>query len=296
MAAAIILALAIVVIPVGSTGAFASSGSSVLTPSTGSESISGGAATVDYSNASEGYIMASYSGSTRGKLQITKSGGTTYTYDLRSGYEVFPLTAGSGTYTVNAFENVHSNQYALLAGTSISVSLRNDQLPFLYPNQYVSFNSGSDAVALGAQLAAGETDPLKVVSGVYNWVTQNITYDTDKAAKVQSGSLTGYLPNVDSILASRKGICFDYASLMAAMLRSQGIPTRLQVGYVSGGLYHAWLSVFTTDTGWINHAIYFDGARWTLMDPTFAAGSGQNSDAVMQFIGDGTNYSAVYIY
>lgn len=68
------------------------------------------------------------------------------------------------------------------------------------------------------------------------WVTDNVAYDTQLAATVKSG----YVPDPDSVLAKRSGICYDYASLMAAMVRSQGIPARLVVGYAADNIYHAW--------------------------------------------------------
>ena len=68
---------------------------------------------------------------------------------------------------------------------------------------------------------------------------KNFTYDYDKAATVSSG----YLPVVDTVLDSKTGICFDYAAVMASMLRSQNIPTRLEIGY-AGDAYHAWISVY----------------------------------------------------
>ena len=105
---------------------------------------------------------------------------------------------------------------------------------------------------------------------------------------------SGYLPDVDEILASGKGICFDYASLMAAMLRSQNIPTKLVVGY-TGYVYHAWINVYAQESGWVEGVIFFDGSQWKLMDPTFAS-SGKSSDAILAYIGDGTNYSAKYFY
>ena len=80
---------------------------------------------------------------------------------------------------------------------------------------------------------------------------------------------------------------------MATMLRSQGIPTRLEVGYV-GDAYHAWISVYITDIGWINGIIEFDGKDWTIMDPTFAASSSEQE--VKDFIGDGHNYMTKYVY
>ncbi|MCQ2541968.1 MAG: transglutaminase-like domain-containing protein, partial [Lachnospiraceae bacterium] len=84
-----------------------------------------------------------------------------------------------------------------------------------------------------------------------------------------------------------------YAAVMATMLRSQGIPTRLEVGY-AGQAYHAWISTYVSDVGWIDGIIQFNGSSWTLMDPTFAANS--DKDAFEQFIGDGNNYVTLYKY
>ena len=84
----------------------------------------------------------------------------------------------------------------------------------------------SACVRKGEALSSGCASDLDVVSSVYSFVTKNIAYDNAKAATVQSG----YAPFPDNTLASGKGICFDYASLMTAMLRSQQIPTRLEVG------------------------------------------------------------------
>ena len=104
----------------------------------------------------------------------------------------------------------------------------------------------------------------------------------------------GYLPVLDTVLAEKKGICFDYAALMAGMLRSQGIPCKLVVGY-AGTAYHAWISVWTEASGWVEGAIYFDGTTWQRMDPTFAS-SGKGSESIMKYIGDGSNYTVKYLY
>ena len=68
-----------------------------------------------------GYIMVKYTGSVgKIKIQITKSGSETYTYDLNNSgvYEVFPLSEGSGSYQVKVFENIQGNQYSCLLYTS----------------------------------------------------------------------------------------------------------------------------------------------------------------------------------
>ncbi len=270
----------------------------VLTPSTGAQTKSGRGATIDYSNSSHGYIMAKYSGNVQKiKIQITRSGSSTYTYDLNNGgrFEVFPLTGGDGTYKIEIYENVSGNQYALACGTSVQVSLANDFYPYLYPSQFVNFTAGSAAVKKSDELDGGSEDVLTIVKNVYTYVISNVAYDNDKAAAVSRGGMTGYVPNVDSTLAVGKGICFDYAALMTAMLRCQGIPTRMQFGYVSGGVYHAWISVYSSAAGWIDNVIYFDGANWKLMDPTFAASSG-GSAGIMEFIGNGSNYQVSFNY
>ncbi len=266
----------------------------VLTPvASGTEVYSGGGAQIDASNAGEGYVMVKYDGNVaKIRVQITRDGGSTYTYGLSASgtYNVLPLSQGSGGYTINVFENVYDNQYALVLGQYISANLRSSVLPFLYPNQYVNFYDGCQTVSKGARLASTATNDLEIVENVYNYVIHNITYDFDKAASVSFG----YLPNVDTILNSGTGICFDYAAVMATMLRTQNIPTKLVVGY-AGQVYHAWISTYITDIGWVNGIIYFDGQSWVRMDPTFAS-SGNESGDIMNYIGNGSNYNAMFVY
>lgn len=247
-------------------------------------------AAIDASNTSEGYIMVNYKGTNpKVKLQITGSNGVTYTYNLHGGYEIFPLSSGDGSYKVAVYENVTSNQYSTALSQTIKVTITNIFGPNLYPNQYVDFNLGSQVVAQSMQLAQSCNSDLEVVTKVYNYVTSTISYDHTKAATVQSG----YTSKVDEIMLSGTGICLDYAAVMASMLRSQNIPTRLEVGY-AGQAYHAWISTYITDVGWVNGIIEFDGESWSLMDPTFAANSSET--ALKNFIGDGSNYKTKYIY
>ncbi len=251
-----------------------------------------GRVTVDASNIGQGYVMVKYCGGAgRIKVQITKNA-ETYTYDLnaRGAYEVFPFSEGDGTYTLKVFEHVNGNQYAQAFSQSLSVSMPDPFAPFLTPNQYVNFADGGAVVQAGTQAASAAMDEIGVVTSIYNYVIGNITYDNAKAASVQSG----YLPNVDQILAEKKGICFDYAAVMAAMLRSQDIPAKLVIGY-TGGMYHAWINVYIESVGWIDNIIYFDGQNWSLMDPTFAS-SGGNDESIRQYIGNAANYQAKYTY
>ena len=251
-------------------------------------------AIIDYSNAQDGYIMAKYIEATdlKIKLLITVPDGVQYTYSLYPGsdFEVFPLSGGDGEYSIGVFRQVEDTRYAMVLSTTINVALVNEFAPFLRPNQYVNFNQNTEAVRKAAELTAGISDLLEKVAVIYHFVTTNVVYDVELAQTVESG----YLPDVDRTLSTGKGICFDYAALMSAMLRSQGIPTKLVIGY-TGDQYHAWISVFSEEYGWLDDIILFDGETWSLVDPTFAAG-GMSSDSLAQFIGDGTNYTEKFLH
>ncbi len=249
-------------------------------------------AVIDYSNTQDGYVMVCYTGSTSKRLKAQVKGpGTTCTYDLTPGvWATLPLTDGNGSYQAAVFENVDGNQYATVVSASFSVNLTDEFAPYLRPNQYVDYASAPNTVAKAAELTAGIADPLEQVKVIYNFVVDNLTYDYDLAANVKSG----YLPVLDSVLARRKGICFDYAALMTGMLRSRDIPCKLVIGY-AGTVYHAWISVWTQESGWIDDVIFFDGTTWHRMDPTFASSSNRSA-SVLQYIGDGKNYTVKYNY
>ena len=249
-------------------------------------------ASIDYSNSSDGYVFVTYTGTNeKVKLQITGPNEVKYTYSLKTdgSSDDFPLSAGDGKYLINVFENIKDTQYSLACSTEIDVTLKDVYLPFLYPNQYVKFNEDCKAVDKAAELAAPADSDLDVVSNIFNYIIRHVTYDQEEAETVQSG----YLPDVDEVLETGKGICLDYSALMVAMLRSQQIPTRMEVGY-AGDAYHAWLSVYIDGVGWVNGLIEFDGVDWSLMDPTFTASNG--SEYLKSFIGEGDNYTLKYIY
>ncbi|MDO4187864.1 MAG: transglutaminase-like domain-containing protein [Lachnospiraceae bacterium] len=265
----------------------------VLTPvASGNSLLSSDNMTVDISNASEGYIIIRYSGdSEKTKFQITGPSQVTYTYNIAASEDVvIPLSSGSGSYMLTAYESIGNDQYAACFSDEFNVNITNEFGPFLYPNQYVDFNENTKAVTKAKELVSSASCDLEAVGLIYDFVINNVTYDQEEAKTVE----TNYLPDVDEVMDTGKGICFDYASLMAAMLRSQGIPTRLEIGYAKDA-YHAWISVYTKDQGWIGGVIQFDGSNWTLMDPTLASNS-KDISKIKSFIGDGSSYTVKYMY
>ena len=254
---------------------------------------------LDTSNSGDGYFYIRYTGDNQKvKLQIFSDTSITYTYNIAPGVDtVIPFNLGSGEYSLTVYENIQDNEYAMVYSEDMDIKLNDELKPFLYPNQYVWFTAESDTTALAKQLTDGCTNELEAVGKVYDYMIKNITYDYDKAANVQPG----YLPDVDEILSIKTGICFDYSAVMSSMLRSVGIPTRMEIGY-SGDAYHAWVSVYTKDQGWINDIIQFDGTQWTLMDPTFDANSADSSHGdLSKLLGSGgkgkkATYTMMYNY
>ena len=258
----------------------------------GTKTKKGSKAVIDYSNTQDGYVMVQFTGQTKTRIKAQVKGPTTtYTYNVTPGtWEVFPISDGNGKYQVSVFENVSGTKYAAVTSVQMDVKLKDEFAPFLLANQYVNYKLDSKTVAKAKELVKPEMKVLDKVGAIYNFVVGNLVYDTQKAATVKSG----YLPVVDTVLAEKKGICFDYAALMTSMLRSQGVPCKLVVGY-AGTAYHAWISVWSAETGWVDGAIMFDGKNWQRMDPTFAS-SGKKSESIMKYIGDGKNYTVKYLY
>lgn len=247
---------------------------------------------IDFSCADDGYISAVYTGkSERAKLRV-KCGDLQYDHDLAADgtREFFPLME-SGSYSVKVYELVTGKSYGEAVSAEFEVKIENSTEMYLYPNKYVTFDSGSDCVEKAAELCSGIDDDVERIAVIFGYVADNITYDKQLAATVKSG----YIPDPDRTLDKGTGICFDYASLMAAMLRSQGIPARLVIGWAEPDIYHAWNEIYTDETGWITPELFLKKKGFNIADATFYAGN-SDKEKIADYIEDESNYSAVYRY
>ena len=225
---------------------------------------------IDYSNANQGYILVKSKTSDHNRLKVMiLKDDSKYTYDLNRDleFESFPLNMGDGTYSIKIYENIEDDEYGLLFSEDIEASLDNEFVPFLYPNQVVDYNTSTKCIEKSFELVKDDTTDLDRVDHIYHWVLDNVTYDWDKVEEVQGKYV---LPVLDDIYDDGEGICFDYAAIMAAMLRVQHIPTKVVTGMVSEG-YHAWIEVYIDNMGWIKPHVYFNSGEWTQMDPTYDA-------------------------
>ncbi|MBQ8110297.1 MAG: transglutaminase family protein [Clostridia bacterium] len=215
--------------------AYASSADAVWPESSGEVVQTDGKLVVDASHMEQGYIMCCVSAPTnhRLKVRMTYANGAQLTYDLdnEGDYEVFPLQLGSGNYEFALFENVSGTKYSSEGKVTLSAQLTDENAAFLVPNQYVNYVRTTNAVIKSDELA---TDG-DVYQRIKDFMTEEFSYDFVRAKTISPGEL----PEIDHCFESRAGICQDLSAVMVCMLRVQGIPAKLMIGYADQ-YYHAW--------------------------------------------------------
>lgn len=212
----------------------------------------------DIAKLENGVVAVSYDSgsSSRLKLSVEKNG-KKINYDLQNDgtIEHFPLQMGEGTYIVSVLENTEGKSYRYISSKTIELDLTNDNSVYLASVQNINWNYDMQAIKKAAELTKGMKTDKEKINAIYKYLVDNFDYDYDKL-----GTLTStYIPDIDETLSSGRGICYDYSSLMAAMLRSQGIPAKLVKGYsplVTG--YHAWNEIYDSESG-----------EWIVVDSTY---------------------------
>ncbi|WP_019850143.1 transglutaminase family protein [Desulfitobacterium sp. PCE1] len=214
----------------------------------------------DYFNTSDigkGVIRITYDGGGKTKVMIQKED-EKYTYDINSSgkTESYPLQFGDGTYKISLLANTSGNSYKLIASKSVDVKITNPNSVYLTSIQTINWNVDSKAVAKAAELTKDIDDLGKKATVLWDYMVKNNSYDYNKLATLS----TDYLPVIDQTLAEKKGICYDFSSLYAAMLRSQGKPAKLVKGYApkNAAGYHAWNEVYDESKG-----------QWIVIDTTY---------------------------
>ena len=146
--------------------------------------------------------------------------------------------------------------YVLIVSILIIVLLFSVYI-FVYKQDNFSLTNGqailwdTDTVKLSDEICGDcDTDEEKV-KAIYNWMIHNFEYDYDCEPLIQ------YL-NVRKTLSTRKGICYDFSHLFAALCRSQNITCYVVDGDKrdNAQYHHTW------------NRVYFDGSWWD-MDVTF---------------------------
>lgn len=259
-------------------------------------------ASLDLSSTSQGFAIASckaastvmvlvdYTGQDSSGRALQRS--SQYVISNDGSPHVIPLPESGYEYSVSVNVKIEGTeeQYSVYVRETFMVNLESEFAPFLIPNMLVDYDGQSDIVAFSYDLTKHCETKLEIAQQVYYWITHNVVYDESKAEAVSTRALRYYDPLPDAVLADKDGICYDYASLAAAMLRANGIPCKLVKGWARSGsteVYHAWNEIWLEETGWIAVKVPTTPKEWMRIDTTFAAGGASEA-----FVGDGSNYYA----
>ena len=123
--------------------------------------------------------------------------------------------------------------------------------------------------ALAKQMTAGATNDIEQARAIESHLRTDFGYTLQLPSKPVADPLAYFL------FERRKGHCEYFASSMAVMLRTLGIPSRVVTGFQSG-TYNpitGWRVIRASDAhSWVE--AWLDGRGWTTFDPTpFATGS-----------------------
>lgn len=158
-------------------------------------------------------------------------------YDLSGerAFETFPLTSGSGRYTVALYRQVEGKRYARVGLVRFSVRLQREDAAFLSPSQWVQYDGLSPWILAAHQMCEG-LEGEDAFNAICHLIEQNIRYDYVKALRAKPGER----PDIERCWDVQMGTCQDLAALAASMMRARGIPARLVIG-TADRKAHAWV-------------------------------------------------------
>ncbi len=137
----------------------------------------------------------------------------------------------------------------------LSLRLASKNEVFLQSTQTIKWDNNMNSIRKAKELTVNAKTDEEKVSAIYRYIINNVKYDYDK----KNSMSTDYIPSIEGTLKSSQGICYDYAALFAAMLRSVDVPTKLIMGYKNDiNEYHAWNQVYLKDT-----------KQWVTIDTTY---------------------------
>lgn len=128
-------------------------------------------------------------------------------------------------------------------------------------NQAIKSDSAIDDKA--QEIVKGDSNDIEKARALYNWIGNNITYNTEKANEITQDDGKGVESGAIPAFNTRNGVCFDYASLYVAMARDVGLKVRIVSGEGFTGTEwgpHAWNEVFIPSEN-----------KWIPVDTTFAS-------------------------
>ncbi len=172
--------------------------------------------------------------------------------------------ASFSEYTVRSYVPRPTAQQLNAAGTDYPPGIKPAylQLPPELPERVRS---------LAARIAASSSTPYQTALAIQDYLRLTYTYDLKVKSPPPGKDVVDYF-----LYESRSGFCSYFATTMAVMLRSQGIPARVASGFATGaydydrdaygvtiGDAHAWVEVYFPTLGWVEFEPTISQATFT---------------------------------
>ncbi len=203
-------------------------------------------------NQNEGTVKVNYEiDANRQYKLIIKKGDFQYTYYLLENEIVVPLQLGAGKYSGLIYSLSDKKQIKLHKIKQFVFNSTNSAV-FLSPSQEINWDMEDLFIKKSKELIKEVESDEEKIEVLATFVIENWTYDFEKASSI----IQPYVPNLNNIYTEKKGVCYDFSAMLAAMLRSNNIEAKLVKGHsehVNG--YHAWNEVLV------------DG-QWKIIDAT----------------------------
>lgn len=199
---------------------------------------------LDTNTVTKGYVKIAYTNESNNKMKVlVEKDNIKYSYDFdgQGKYENYSLNMGDGEYNIYLLENTEGKNYMIIDEWNIEAKIDSENDTYTISNKIVNWESSTAVIEKAALLTKGLKSDEDKSKAIYNYIINNVKYDLKKQKSIS----TGYVPNIEEIMTSKGGICYDFAAIYAGMLRSVGISTKLIMGTsknVKG--YHAWNEVF----------------------------------------------------
>ncbi len=160
---------------------------------------------------------------------------------------------------------------------------------WLFSYGWVDYENAPEVCAKAQELTKNCKTDAEKITVIFEYVAKTIKYDQAKYEKRVANTITQntggkaieMIDNVPQTLSetmsSKKGVCEDYANIMAAMLRSIGIPCKV----CTGSVYTGEIIKNYSDNGWAPHA-------WVAVKP-------ETGTLDMKALGAGKDYAPIRI-
>ena len=220
-------------------------------------------------------------------VKVTQVAGSTLRPAFNQPFDTIDqVTAANarGSYTVDVDESTATVDELRSAGSGYPDWVKAYRgLPLSYRTPEVK----EEIHALALQVTAGATNPYDQAVAIETYLRDNYSYRLDPGVPWPGRDPLEYF-----LFTNKAGYCQYFATAMADMLRSLGVPTRLVNGYGPGkydakqdkyivreGDSHTWPEVFFSGYGWIPFEPTPDGTYFPIQRGAGSAASSDTSGA-----------------